>query len=34
MTGNSAGEVAAEVTSGLAVAWNQHDMRAFALARL
>jgi len=25
-----AGEVAAELTSGLAAAWNQHVMRAFA----
>jgi uncharacterized protein (TIGR02246 family) len=30
MASDSAGEVAAELTSSLAAAWNQHDMRAFA----
>jgi uncharacterized protein (TIGR02246 family) len=30
MAGNSAGDVAAGLTSSLAAAWNQHDMRAFA----
>jgi len=30
MAWNSARDVAAELTSGLAAAWNRHDMRAFA----
>jgi uncharacterized protein (TIGR02246 family) len=30
MAPDCAGDVAAELTSGLAAAWNQHDMRAFA----
>jgi len=30
MAPDSAGEVAAGLTSSLAAAWNQHDMRAFA----
>ncbi len=30
MARSSAGDVAADLASGLAAAWNQHDMRAFA----